>query len=81
MAHYLGVGVAMITTGLSPDVIVLVGEVTRVWKQIGPVIESVVKECSGAVARPRIIPVGPETRLRGAVALFAQRHFGALHAI
>jgi predicted NBD/HSP70 family sugar kinase len=78
MAHYLGVGVAMITTGLSPDVIVLVGEVTRVWKQIGPIINSVVKERSGTLAKARIIPVGPETRLRGAVALVMQKHFRAL---
>ncbi len=81
MAHYLGVCVAMLATGLSPDVIVLVGSVTRAWKQIGPVITTVVKERSVTNATPRIIPVGPETRLRGAVAIVAQRHFGALHTI
>ncbi|HEV2436169.1 MAG TPA: ROK family transcriptional regulator [Verrucomicrobiae bacterium] len=80
MAHYLGICVAIITTGLAPDVIVLVGEVTRVWKQIRPVITAVVKERSVVSARPRIIPAGPETRLRGAVALVTQRHFGALHS-
>jgi len=81
MAHYLGVAVAMLGTGLSPDVIVLVGSVTRAWKQIGPVITAVVKERSVTNAKPRIIPAGPETRLRGAAALVAQRHFGALHTI
>ena len=81
MAYYLGAGVAMITTGLSPDVIVLVGEFTRVWKKIGPVINNIVKERSGAVSRTKIIPAGPETRLRGAAAIVVQRHFGALHAV
>jgi predicted NBD/HSP70 family sugar kinase len=80
MAHYLGICVAIITTGLAPDVIVLVGEVARVWKQIRPVITAVVKERSAVNTRPRIIPAGPETRLRGAVALVTQRHFGALHS-
>lgn len=80
MAYYLGISVALITTGLSPDVIVLVGEVTRVWKQIRPVINAVVKERSIVYAGPRIIPAGPETRLRGAVALVTQRHFGALYS-
>ena len=80
LARYLGICVAMITSGLEPDVIVLVGEVTRVWKQIRPVITAVLKERSVVNARPRIIPAGPETRLRGAVALVTQRHFGALHS-
>lgn len=81
MAYYLGAGVAMITTGLSPDVIVLVGEFTRAWRKIGPVINNIVKERSGNVSRTRIVPAGPETRLRGAAAIVAQRHFGALQAV
>jgi len=44
MAHYLGVGIAMLFTGLSPDVIVLVGEVTRAWNRVGPVINDVVSK-------------------------------------
>ncbi len=80
MAHYLGVAVSMIATSLSPDVIVLVGSVTRAWKQIGAIINTVVNERSVTNAKPRIIPAGPETRLRGAVAIVTQRHFGALHA-
>lgn len=81
MAHYLGIGVAMIATSLSPDVIVLVGEVTRVWKQIGAIINTVVQERSVTGAKPKIIPAAPETRLRGAIALVTQKHFGAIHTI
>jgi len=79
MALYLGIGVAMIATGLSPDVIVLVGEVTRVWNQIGDIIKGAVKERSVTGAIPRIIPAGSEACLRGAVALVTHKHFGAPH--
>ena len=81
MAHYLGIGVAMVATGLAPDVVVLVGAVARVWRQIEPIIKAVVEERSVTGAKPRIIAAGPETRVRGAVALVLQRHFGAHHTI
>lgn len=81
MARYLGMGVAMIATSLSPDVIVLVGEMARAWKRIGPVIDAVVEQRSVTGFKPRIIPAGPETRLRGAVALVTQKHLGAVHTI
>ena len=77
MAHYLGVGVAMLATGLSPDVIVLVGEVTRAWNLIEGIINGVLQERSVTGAKPKIIPAGPEARLRGAVALVTHKYFGA----
>lgn len=78
MAHYLGMSAAIIATGLAPDVIVLVGAATRAWKQIGPIITAMVKKHSVTGVNPRIVPAGPEMRLRGAVALITQRHFGAI---
>ena len=79
MAHYIGVGLALLVTGLAPDVIVIVGEVTRAWKQVGPLIEQVVKERSFTYATPRIVPTDPvsQPRLRGTIALVLQKHFGA----
>jgi len=59
-------------------VIVLVGAATRAWKQIGPIITAMVKKHSVTGVNPRIVPAGPEMRLRGAVALITQRHFGAI---
>src|SRR5580658_2946167 len=44
MANYLGRGIAMLVTGLAPDIIVVVGEVTRAWDRLGPVITDVVKQ-------------------------------------
>jgi len=79
MAHYVGIGMAMLVTGLAPDVIVLVGEVTRLWHRIGPVIEKVVASRTFTHAATRIVPADPVTqpRLRGTIALVLQKHFGA----
>ncbi|HEV8485787.1 MAG TPA: ROK family protein, partial [Blastocatellia bacterium] len=79
MAHYLGAGLAQLITGLAPDVIVLVGEVTRLWHRIGPIIDEVVKSRSFTHAKTRIVPADPsaQPRLRGTIALVLQKHFGA----
>src|ERR1043165_6457856 len=44
MAHCIGSGISLLVTGLAPDVIVVVGEVTRVWERIGPAIEKMIGE-------------------------------------
>lgn len=79
MAHYLGAGLALLVTGLAPDVIVLIGEVTRLWNRVGPIIDQVIKERSFTHAATRIVPTDPaaQPRLRGTVPLVLQKHFGA----
>lgn len=79
MAHYLGRGIAMLVTGLAPDVIVVVGEVTRAWDRLGPIVADVVKQQSFTHPRTHIIASGPAPlpRLRGIIALVLQKHFGA----
>jgi predicted NBD/HSP70 family sugar kinase len=79
MAHYLGVGVAALVTGLAPDVLVIVGEVTAAWNRIGPIVSDVVKKRTLPLSTTRIVPTDPATqpRLRGAVTLVVQQHFGA----
>lgn len=79
MAHYLGAGIAMLVTGLAPDVLIVVGEVTRAWERIGPIVAEEVKQRSFTQAATRIVPADPETqpRLRGTIALVLQKHFGA----
>jgi predicted NBD/HSP70 family sugar kinase len=79
MAYYLGTGIAMLVTGLAPDAIVVVGEVTRAWDRIEPIINDVVKRRSFTHATTRIIASGPapQPRLRGIIALVLQKHFGA----
>ena len=79
MAHYIGAGLSLLVTGLAPDVIVIVGEVTRAWSRIGPIVDQVIKERSFTHAAPRIFPTDPasQPRLRGTIALVLQKHFGA----
>jgi predicted NBD/HSP70 family sugar kinase len=79
MARHLGIGIALLVTGLAPDVIILVGEVTRIWDQVGPIIDEAVKNHSFTHAATRIVPTDPATqpRLRGTIALVLQKHFGA----
>ena len=79
MARHLGEGLAMLVTGLAPDVVVVVGEVTRVWDRVGPVVAETVARRSFTHAITRILPTDPEAqpRLRGTIALVLQKHFGA----
>jgi len=81
MAHYLGAGLAMLLSGLAPDVIVVIGEVTSAWSAIGPVINRVLEERLGRRAVTRIVPSDrdKELRLRGTITLVLQKHFGAPH--
>lgn len=79
MAHHLGVGLAMLVTGLAPDVIVVVGEVTRLWDRICPIINGVIRQRSFTHATTQVIASGPAPlpRLRGIIALVLQNRFGA----
>ena len=79
MAKYLGMGIAPLVAGLAPDMIVIVGEVTRAWQQVGPTIKETVKQHSFTRAETQIVPSDPITqpRLRGTIALVLLKHFGA----
>ena len=79
MAHYLGVGVASLVVGLAPQVVVIAGEVTAAWDRIGPVVAETVRRRTLPANTTPIVPTDPATqpRLRGAVTLVVQQHFGA----
>ena len=79
MARYLGGGLAALVAGLAPQLIVVIGEVTRAWARVGPLVEDVVKKRSLPLSTARIVPSDPamQPRLRGAVTLVVQQHFGA----
>ena len=79
MANYLGRGISMLVTGLAPEAIVVVGEVTRAWDRVGPIITNVVQQRASTHARTRITASGPapQPRLRGIIALVLQKHFEA----
>jgi predicted NBD/HSP70 family sugar kinase len=82
MAQAIGRGMRMIVTGLAPEEIVVVGEFTRLWSRLGPIIESEVASALLIGKPPRIRPAADPrmARLRGTVALVLQRHFGAFEA-
>ena len=78
MAKYLGQGLAMVIMSIAPDVILLVGEVTSAWEYLEPIIWREIKQRCRMPSKTRIIPSDHTTqpRLRGAVALILQKHFG-----
>jgi len=79
MAHAIGRGMRMLVAGIAPEEIVLVGEFTRHWKRLGPIIEAEVAAASLVGDPPRVRPAAAEprmARLRGTVALVLQKHFG-----
>jgi predicted NBD/HSP70 family sugar kinase len=79
VARYMGIGIALLVTGLAPDIIVVVGEITRAWNRVGPIINEVIKSRSFTHAPARVVPTDPagDPRLRGTIALVLQKHFGA----
>ena len=79
MAKNLGLGIAPLVAGLAPDMIVIVGEVTRAWREVGPIIKETVREHSFTRAETQIVPSDPITqpRLRGTIALVLLKHLGA----
>lgn len=79
MAEFLGLGLAGLVTGLAPEIVVIVGEVTGAWDIVGPIVADVVKRRSLPSIATRILPtdVALQPRLRGAATLVVQQHFGA----
>jgi predicted NBD/HSP70 family sugar kinase len=79
MAGYLGSFLAGLATGLAPELIVIVGDVTRAWPRIAPIIDAALERQTLPGSTTRIVPTDPamQPRLRGAVTLVVQQHFGA----
>jgi predicted NBD/HSP70 family sugar kinase len=79
MAHHLGTGIAMLATGLAPDVLVVVGEVTRAWGIVEPIVTAAVRRRLSDRSSIRMFAGNSESqpRLRGIIALVLQKHFVA----
>lgn len=80
MGHYLGIGLSMLISGMAPSMIVVIGEVTRSWKRIEPIIKNTLNErLPGSPTVTRVVPAEDnlQPRLRGSMALILQKHFGA----
>jgi len=79
MGRFLGIGLAAIATALAPELIVIVGDLTSSWERIGPFVMEEVRRRSLPRSQTRIVPTdyASQPRLRGAVTLVVQQHFGA----
>ncbi len=79
MAQHLGSGLAMLATGLAPDVLVVIGEVTHAWGKVEPIVTTAVRRRLSARSSIRIVAGDSalQPRLRGIIALVLQKHFVA----
>jgi len=78
-AAYLGQGLRIITSVLSPEVILLTGGLTTSWKRFGPIVEKELAKdlLAGTAPRISVMTDVESDRLRGAAALVLQRHSGS----
>ncbi len=78
MAEHLARGLAMLILGLAPAALLIIGEVTRAWSRVEPVIQRVIAAQCHIPHQTRLVPSDHtlQPRLRGALALILQKHFG-----
>lgn len=82
-ASYLGVGLSNLISGLSPEAIIIGGQIVRAWPLIVEEINQVVEENCCLVQTPaRIIPstLGEQPTLMGALSLILAGKFALTHA-
>jgi N-acetylglucosamine repressor len=80
-AHYLGLGISNLTKGLSPEAVILAGDIARAW----PIVSSELRRtlaansiCSGLPSTPVFAStLGDDTRLMGALSLVLARKFAS----
>jgi predicted NBD/HSP70 family sugar kinase len=77
-ARYLGLGLRVIVTALSPEVVLINGGLTSSWERFGSLVEAELEGSMLSGTPPRIIVTNDVElgRLRGAAALVLQRHSG-----
>jgi predicted NBD/HSP70 family sugar kinase len=81
-AYYLGLGIANLTKGLSPEVVILAGDIARAWPLISGELRSTLAAntiCSGLPLAPVFAStLGDETRLMGALSLVLATKFASV---
>lgn len=75
-AEALGRGMRLITAALSPELILVTGELTACWNLYGPVVEQEMRKRMLAPPPPRLATAGDGylARLSGSAAMLMQRH-------
>jgi N-acetylglucosamine repressor len=80
---YLGVGLSNLISGLSPEAIIIGGQIVRAWPLIVQEINKVIEEnCCLVKTSVRIIPstLGEQPTLMGALSLILAGKFALVHA-
>lgn len=81
-AYYLGLGIANLTKGLSPEAVILAGDIARAWPLIAGELRSTLASntiCSGVPLAPVFAStLGDDTRLLGALSLVLARKFASV---
>ncbi len=74
-AEYIGKGLRLLVAALSPEVILVTGEITSLWGMFAPVIEEHMSANMLAQVLPRLVQAtdAESARLRGAAAVLLQR--------
>ncbi|MEO6801892.1 MAG: ROK family protein, partial [Granulicella sp.] len=75
-ARALGRGMRLITATLSPELILVVGDITATWELCGPIVAQEL-EASMLVGRPPLLRAAGDAelaRLSGSAAMLMQRH-------
>lgn len=77
-AKHLGRGLRLITAALSPDLILITGDLTTSWTRFGPIVQAELESAMLAGTPPRLMVTndGELSRLRGGAAVVLQRHSG-----
>jgi predicted NBD/HSP70 family sugar kinase len=77
-AKHLGRGLRLITAALSPDLILITGDLTTSWPRFGPLVQAELDNTMLAGTAPRLMVTndGELSRLRGGAAVVLQRHSG-----
>lgn len=72
----LGKGLRLITAALSPELILITGEITSVWERFGPIVQKQLEAGVLVGPPPRLATAGDGevARLLGAAAVLLQRH-------
>ncbi len=80
-AYYLGLGISNLTKGLSPEAVILAGDIARAWPIVSGELRRTLAAssiCSGLPSTPVFAStLGDHTRLMGALSLVLARKFAS----
>src|SRR5215210_855741 len=81
-AHYLGIGISNLIVGLSPEAVVVGGQITRAWPIIAPSLEETIKRSirRGLPSARIVASTLSEPTMMGAISLVLASKFGLAEA-